>query len=405
MTFKKTQTTTPITRTLLLLALSFFLGFQVSSFTNTNAANSPYQTLENGQNTLSESDFGLFWEVWELIDTSYYQENAVNAEQKVYGAIKGLVESIDDPYTVFMDPSESKQFNSSLEGELEGIGAELTVIDKALTIVSPLRDSPAERAGLMPGDIIYKIGEEFSIEMSMIEAILSIRGEKGTSVTLTIIREGIEEPFEVTIIRDSIKIESVTVEQLEDGITYISVNNFNEKTNEQFNNAISTLLLGDPEGIIIDLRFNGGGYLDISVDLLSYLLPADTPALIMKQRNGKQETLYTKRSPKLLETPIVVLVNQGSASASEIVAGAIQDHKRGIIMGTQTFGKGSIQEVDSFSDGSSMRMTIAKWFTPNDRSVDEVGLTPDIIVEMTEEDIKELNDAQKQAAIDYLKNL
>ncbi len=351
------------------------------------------------------ADMRLFWKVWSELEDNYVDEDAVKDENMVYGSIKGMVNSLDDPYTVFMTPEESVQFNESLEGTLEGIGAELTVKDKNLVIVSPLRKSPAEKAGLLPGDIIYKINDEIASDMTLVDAIMKIRGKKGTTVTLTIIRNKLDKSFDVSIVRDSIDIESVTVEKIDGNIVYLSVNQFNDKTNEEFGKAISGLILNEPKGLIVDLRFNGGGYLDISVQLLSYLLPKDTPAVLIKERSKKYEILKTNGNPKLLNVPLVVIVNDSSASASEIVAGAIQDHKRGVILGAKSFGKGSVQEVEKFSDGSSIRLTIAKWFTPNGRNIDKVGLTPDVIVEITEDDITKTYDRQKEEAIKYLKNL
>lgn len=350
-------------------------------------------------------NMNLFWTVWSKIEDKYVDVEQIKEENIIYGAIGGLVQGLDDPYTVFMTPDETVEFTESLEGKLEGIGAELTIKDGHLTVVSPLRASPAERAGLLPKDIIYKIDGKLSSEMTLLQAVMAIRGEKGTTVNLTIIREGVETPFDVSIVRDSIDIESVTVERTDDDIVYLGVNQFNDKTNEEFGKAISDLILDEPKGIIVDLRFNGGGYLDIAVDLLSYLLPTGEEAVIIRERSKADSIIKTNGKPKLLNVPLVVLVNESSASASEIVAGGVQDHERGILMGTQTFGKGSVQEVETFADGSSLRMTIARWFTPNERNIDEVGIMPDIIVEITDEDIEEEYDAQKEAAIEYLLNL
>lgn len=353
----------------------------------------------------NDADMDLFWTVWDELEEKYVNEEAINYEKMVYGAIEGMVGALDDPYTVFMTPDQSKEFSASLEGTLEGIGAELSVEGKQLVIVSPLRKSPAEKAGLLSGDIIYKIDDELASDMTLVEAIMKIRGEKGTTVTLTIIREGLDEPFEVSIVRDSIDIESVTVEKLDNGIVYLSVNQFNDKTNTEFSKAISELILDEPEGLIVDLRFNGGGYLDIAVELLSYLLPSDTVSVVIEERGKGDETMKTNGNPKLLNVPLVVIVNDSSASASEIVAGAIQDHKRGIIMGIQSFGKGTVQEVESFADGSSLRLTIAKWLTPDGRDIDKVGITPNIVVEITDEDIEKEYDRQKEEAIKYLEDL
>ena len=390
--------------------VSFAVGWEASRlgfFTTKVVKIDGSSTVTSDQSTQSQNgvDLGLFWKVWGEVEDKYVDENALKNDNMVYGAVKGMVNALNDPYTVFMTPEESVQFNDSLEGTLEGIGAELTVKDKKLTIVSPLKKSPAEKAGLLSGDVIYKIDGASAADMSLVDAITKIRGKKGTTVTLTIIRDKLEKPFDVTIARDNIDIESVTEEKLKDGIVYLSVNQFNDKTNDEFSKYISDLILNEPKGLIIDLRYNGGGYLDIAVQLLSYLLPKDTPAVIIKERGKADDTLKTNSNPKLLNVPLVVIVNDGSASASEIMAGAIQDEKRGVLLGTKTFGKGSVQEVEKFSDGSSLRVTIAKWFTPLGRTINHEGLTPDIIVDIKDEDIKNAYDRQKEEAIKYLENL
>ncbi len=351
-------------------------------------------------------DLGLMWSVWKILDTDYLREEALDKDTMIYGAIRGLVDALDDPYTVFMDPDETEQFSQSLEGQLEGIGAELTVEDGVLQIVTPLKNSPAEKAGLIPGDIIYKIGDEYAMDMSFFEAIMHIRGESGTPVTLSIIRESLDEPFDVTIIRAEIDIDSVTKEILDDGIVYLSVNQFSDTTSDEFGNALSDLILEEPAGLIVDLRYNGGGYLDIAVEMLSYLLETGLPAVSIHERvDSNNEVLMTNGGPKLLDVPLVVLVNEGSASASEIVAGAIQDHERGIVMGVQSFGKGTVQEVEFLEDGSSIRLTIAEWHTPDGRAIQSVGLTPDIIVEVYEDDAENGYDRQLEEAKRYLEEL
>ncbi|MFH1218294.1 MAG: S41 family peptidase [Candidatus Peregrinibacteria bacterium] len=388
---------------ILAFAVAFGLGWQAN---NIDLFGDGEIIIVNDDVDLDRSvDLNLFWKVWGELDSKYVDESVLDDETMVYGAIKGMVDSLDDSYTVFMTPDESKAFAASLDGTLEGIGAELTVEDHNLVIVTPLKDSPAEKAGLLPGDIIYMIEGKPASEMTLFDAIMSIRGKKGTTVTLTIIRENLGDSFDVTIVRDSIEIDSVTVEELDGGIVYISVNQFNDNTNVDFMKAISDMVLDEPEGLIVDLRFNGGGYLDIAVELASYLLPSDVEVVSIKQRGKENEVMKTNGNPKILNVPLVVLVNEGSASASEILAGAIQDHDRGVVMGTQTFGKGTVQEVEKFSDGSSIRMTIAKWFTPDGRDVNKVGLTPDVVVEIKEEDIENKYDRQKEEAADYLRVL
>lgn len=354
----------------------------------------------------NDVNLSLLWTVWDILDKDYLRETALDTQTMVYGAVRGVVDSLGDPYTIFMDPEETEQFSQSLEGQLEGIGAELTVEDNILKIVTPLRNSPAEKAGLQPGDIIYQIDGEFSMDLSFFEAVMKIRGEVGTPVTLSIIRGESEEPFDVTMIRAEIDIDSVTKEVLDDGIVYLSVNQFSDTTSDEFGTAIADLILNEPKGLIIDLRYNGGGYLDIAVEMLSYLLDTDLPAVEIHERDAvNNETLVTNGGQKLLDVPLVVLVNEGSASASEIVAGAIQDHERGIVMGTQTFGKGTVQEVEFLEDGSSVRLTIAEWFTPDGRAIQDVGLTPDIIVELYEDDLKNEYDRQLEEAKRYLEEL
>jgi len=353
-------------------------------------------------------DMGLFWTVWHSLEDFYVDESALDRKKMTYGAIKGMTDALGDPYTVFMNPSETEEFTQNIEGEFEGIGARLEVDDDGSIIVSsPLKDSPAEKAGLFPKDIIYKIDNEYASDLTLFEAIMKIRGEIGTPVTLTILRKDNEDPIEITIIRAKIEIESVEKKDMGNGIVYVGINQFSDDTSTEFANAISDLVLNEPKGLIIDLRYNGGGYLDIAVEILSQILESDLPAVSIQRRNlSDNETLYTdSRGKKLLKTPLVVLVNDGSASASEIVAGAVQDHKRGILMGTQTFGKGSVQEVEMLEDGSSLRFTIAKWLTPNGRLADHIGITPDIIVENYEDDIKAGVDRQLDEAVKYLKNL
>ena len=352
-------------------------------------------------------DLSLFFDVWTELDSRYVDGTKVLDNQNfIYGSIKGLVSSLEDPYTVFMTPDETKEFEENLNSQLEGIGAELTVKDGMLVVLSPLKDSPAEKAGLKPGDIIFEINGETTSELTLFDAIMKIRGPKGTEVTLTIIRNELDEPFEVKITRDEINVESITFERLDGNIAYVSVNQFSDNTAEEFEKAVNDILLSSPKGVIIDLRYNGGGYLDIAVEIVSEFIEGKKPAVLIKTKDGKEdETFNTTGNARIPKTPLVVLVNEGSASASEIVAGAIQDAKRGLIMGQKTFGKGSVQEVELLRDGSSLRLTIAKWLTPSGRSINEVGITPDRIVEQKAEDMDKNIDTQLEEAKNYLINL
>jgi carboxyl-terminal processing protease len=373
----------------------------IAAFSSLLSAPSSQQISTEG-----EADLKIFWRVWRMLAEKYVDDSLLNSQTMVYGAIKGMVSSLDDPYTVYMTPNETNEFDQNLEGKLEGIGAELTVRDQALVVVSPLKNSPAEKAGLKPGDIVYKIDGNVTSEMTLFDAIMKIRGEKGTKVVLTILRKDEKEPLEIGIVRDTVDIESVSMEDKGKGIFYISINQFNDNTKPEFETKVTELLLKEPKGLIIDLRNNGGGYLDSAVDVLSELIKGKKAAVTIKQRDEvDNQTMYVSGKPQLGEVPLVVLINNGSASASEIMAGAIADHKRGILLGEKSFGKGSVQEVDKLSDGSSLRYTIAKWYTPNGKNIDKVGIEPDMKVEMNKEDAAKSIDTQLEAAIVYLVSL
>lgn len=397
--------------TILAFALVFAIGWKASEYYF--YTNQPTITVqENGDVIIQDFDnpqsvdLGLYWKVWDKLDRSYLEESLLQDDNTlIYGSIKGLVEALDDPYTVFMTPKETEEFEHSLNGDLEGIGAELTVEEGMLTVISPLKDSPAEEAGLLPGDIIFLIDGEIASEMTLFEAIMNIRGEKGTDVTLTIIRDGIDEAFDITMTRDTINEESVYYELLDGDVAYISISQFSDDTTTEFDSAVQQILLDNPKGLIIDLRFNGGGYLDIAVDILSEFLSDNEDAVKIVSRNiDFEETLQVWGNARLPDLPLVVLVNYGSASASEILAGAIQDHKRGLVIGEQTFGKGSVQEVEILEDGSSLRLTIAKWLTPNGRDIEEVGIIPDRTIEFNYQEGDEY-DSQLEEAYNYLLNL
>ncbi len=397
--------------TILSFILIFAIGWKASEYYY--YSNQPTITVqENGDvvvqdfNNPQSVDLGLFWKVWDKLDKSYLRETKLQDDQTlVYGAIKGLVESLDDPYTVFMTPDETKDFEQSLNGNLEGIGAELTVKDGMLVVISPLKDSPAEKAGLMPGDTIFSINGAVASDMTLFEAIMAIRGEKGTDVTLTIIRKDVEEPFEVTITRDTINEDSVYYELLDGDIGYVAISQFSDDTTTEFDNAVQQILLDNPKGLILDLRFNGGGYLDIAVDIVSEFLDGNKDAVEIVTRNADlDESIQVLGNARLPDLPLVVLVNNGSASASEILAGAIQDYQRGLIIGEQTFGKGSVQEVELLDDGSSLRLTIAKWLTPKGRDIDETGIMPDRVIKFDMQEGDEY-DSQLKEAYNYLLNL
>lgn len=344
----------------------------------------------------------LFWDVWNILSGRYVDPHSMDSQEMIFGAIKGMVYSLNDPYTTFMTPKENKEFQDVLSGTLEGIGAELTIRNEMLTVISPLKGSPAKAAGLQPEDIIYAVDGELVEEMTFEEAVLKIRGEKGTKVTLTVLRKKEQEPIDLTITRDTININSVDWEMI-DGIALVEINQFGTTTRTEFSKAINEILNKRPNGIILDLRYNGGGYLDGAVDIASEFIEKGKVVTIKKRNPEEDEVIYVNGQARMANQPLVILINKGSASASEIVAGAVQDHKRGTIIGENSFGKGTVQEVENLIGGSSLRITVAKWFTPNDTNISENGIMPDVIVERSTDDFENGNDPQLQAAIDHIK--
>ncbi len=350
-----------------------------------------------------EIDLELFWDTWELLDEYYIDETLLNDEEMLWSAVDGMVSAIGDPYTDFMDPDETLEFMENMGGELEGVGAELTVEDGELVIITPIKGAPAEEF-LLPGDIVYLIDGEIASEMTIMDAVMAIRGEKGTIVELTIIREGEEDYLVFEIERDTVQIDSVDWEFVGENsdIAYVSIYQFGDDTINEFHEAVNEILLNDVKGVILDVRNNGGGYLDTSVDVLSDFIEGTEKAVVVKMKDEENNEIhYTSGKSALEGLPLVVLANSGSASAAEIVAGAIQDYELGIVIGEQTFGKGSVQIVEELSDGSSLRLTVAKWYTPAGRSIDDTGITPDILVS---QDYETEEDEQFEEALLYLES-
>lgn len=390
------------------LVAGVIIGIVFGWFLHTYASDDK-QVLSTVNNTeAADINLDQFWSVWNTIQDRYYDIELVDEEFLVWGAIEGMVAALDDRHSNFLNPDLANEFNISLSGELVGIGAELTVSEGRLIISTPIKGAPAEIAGLLPNDFIFLIDGEPSGEMTLHEAVLNIRGEKGTEVTLTILREGEEDPLEITITRDDINVPSVDLTFVEsDGqtIANLALYRFSNDTDKEFAAAVREILLEDVDGMILDLRLNGGGYLDASVEVLNHFFEDKVVALIVKSRGAENEIRYTSGKGQLSEIPLVLLIDEGSASSSEIVTGALQDHERATILGEVSFGKGTVQVVDELVDGSSLKLTIAKWFTPDDRNVDGVGIEPNIVVEMDVRAVDSEDDIQLQAAIDFLTEL
>lgn len=344
-------------------------------------------------------DLSALWEVWNTLDSNFLYQDRFKAQNQIYGAIKGLVASLEDPYTVFMTPTETRDFEESMSGEFEGIGAEIAVKKNRLTVVTPLKGTPAELAGLRSGDRILKIDDISTFDMSINEAITKIRGPRGQKVVLTVERDGDTQPHEVTIVRDTIIVNDFSWKMQED-IAVLEITQFGTELISQFSTALPSLLLEKPSGIIIDLRNNGGGLLDASVKVLDQFFDEQVLVTTNGRQIGQVEDLQSKRGGAFLETPVIILVNRGSASASEIFAGAIQDTHRGLILGEQTFGKGSVQNVIPMAGGASLKVTIAEWLTPNGRSIHDVGITPDIEATRTREEFEKNEDPVMERAFE-----
>lgn len=341
-----------------------------------------------------KADLTLFWETWDLIKEKYVDK--VNDQDLIYGAIKGMVNGLKDPYSAFMTPEESKQFSEDMQGSFEGIGAEIGIRDNILTIIAPLAGTPAEKAGLKPADKIIKINDQLTAEMTLNEAVRLIRGPKGTEVVLTILRDG--DSKEIKIIRNKIDIKSVKLEIKENNLVYLNISSFLQDTSQEFALAAAQILILKPKGIILDLRNNPGGYLDQAVEVAGWFVNRGEVIAIEDFGNNRKIEHKAFGNASLKNYPLVVLVNQGSASGSEILAGALRDLRNIKLIGEKTFGKGSVQELTNLENNSSLRLTVAKWLTPARYSIHEKGLEPDVLIQddpKTEEIDEQLEEAIK----------
>lgn len=347
----------------------------------------------------TDVDFSLFWQAWNVVKEKYI--GSTDSQKMLYGSISGMVNSLGDPYSLFMDPAESRRFSENMNGSFGGIGAEIESKDGQLVIVAPLEGSPAEKGGLKPQDVILKIDGQNTSGLGFYEAIDKIRGKKGTEVTLTIFRKGWDDTKDFKIKRDTITVKSVKSE-MKEGFSYIKINQFGDDTLDLTKKAMVEAEKNQAIGYIIDLRSNPGGYLQDAVDIASLFL--DKGTVVVKEEDKYQNKNELKTTLlKLTDKKIVVLVNGGSASASEIFAGAIKDNKRGAVIGEKTFGKGSVQTLFDLSDSSKVRVTIAKWLTPNGTSINKEGVTPDIEVKMSEDDVKNNQDPQLDRALEEIR--
>lgn len=393
---------------LLILSVTvFFTGFLIGSGNQTNAQ-STYSSITSLDNN-KKADFTSFWQVWDILDDKYPFESP-DQQEKVYGAIKGLASAYGDPYTVFLPPEETESMTADLAGEFGGVGMEVGFKDGAITVIAPLKDTPAYKAGILAGDIIYEIDGEITVNMSVNEAVQKIRGPVGTTVTISVLRVSEAEPVEINIIRDIISIPTLETELLADNKVFlISLYNFTGNVDELFRQAIFEFQNSPAEHLILDLRNNPGGFLQSAINLSSWFLPVGEKVVeeFYGEDDARNKSLLSLGFSSQISKKynMVILLNQGSASASEILAGALKSKDHITTIGTQTFGKGSVQELVPVGKDTALKVTVAKWFTPTGISISENGLTPEIEVSL---DINKLSeegiDTQLETALSFLIN-
>lgn len=355
---------------------------------------------------VDDADFGIFWDAWSEMEKKFVGRKDLNKQDMVYGAIEGMVNSAGDPYTNFFEPKAAEMFKSDVDGSFDGIGAEIGFRKGILTIITPMDDSPAKRSGLLTGDAVLKVDDKSTQSMSLEEAVMAIRGKKGTEVTLGIAREGMEEVTDFKITRDTIVVPTISSEIKDGDIGYVKLYSFSTNAVSEFENAVKKLKSKGAKKFIFDLRNNPGGLLDAAIDISSSFLPRGELVLIEDFGNGDGKKEYRSYGKKLLEgVPTVILINEGSASASEIVAGAVSGKDKIKIIGKKSFGKGSVQELIDLPNGTFLKVTIAKWLTPNGQSIQDNGIEPDVAVEITKEDIENKKDPQLDKALEIVKSL
>lgn len=394
-----------ISATLIILIFGlgcFWFGFSSGQKTTKNILVTGVQNMNDGTSSSTSADFGVFWQAWQDINDLYLKNPDVTNKDKVYGAINGLIQSLNDPYSEFFSPIDSQQFIENVTGNFGGIGAELGVnTSSQIIVISALKDTPASSAGLKTGDIIVKINATSTEGMNLDKAVGMIRGKEGTPVTLTIFRIGWKNTKDFTIVRANIKIPTVDFE-MKGSLAHISLYSFNQDAESLFYQALEKASNANAKGIILDLRGDPGGYLEVAVNIAGYFLKPGTPVVKEVGRSVPEQDFKSSGNGALDNIPMVVLINGGSASASEILAGALHDDRGIKLIGEKSFGKGTVQEVQNLSDGSSIKITVAHWVLPSGRILDHDGLVPDYPVSITDQDIKNKIDPQLEKAIEVL---
>ncbi|MDO8424287.1 MAG: S41 family peptidase [bacterium] len=389
-----------------LIAFSFYnVGFRAGE-REISAVISGIENTDEGQD--AQVDFAPFWKAWNILNEKYVPasttDKAVGNQEKVWGAIEGLAESLNDPYTVFFPPVESEMFASDIRGNFEGVGMEVIAQDGAITVIAPLKNSPAFRAGILAGDRVVKINGKETSGLSTEDAVQLIRGPKGTRVTLTVFRNGNKAPFDLEVTRDVIDIPVINTKELPGGVFVIELYSFSAQSKSLFRAALREFIVSDSDKLILDLRGNPGGYLEAAIDMASWFLPSSKVIVREDFGDNREEKIYRSRGYGNFRDDLkfVILVDKGSASASEILAGALAEHGRAKLVGETTFGKGSVQELIDITSETSLKVTVARWLTPNGLSISEKGIEPDFDVKYPATDRAAGKDPQLEKALEIL---
>jgi carboxyl-terminal processing protease len=395
---------TQIFVSILIAAALFTVGFY---FGRKNSFDSLPAGFLNATSTESV-DLAPFWKAWSLLDEKFAVATStaprVTNQAKVWGAIQGLASSYGDPYTVFFPPVESKSFEEEISGSFGGVGMEIGVADDMLTVIAPLKGTPADMVGVKAGDKIIMIGDKSASKMTTDDAIKLIRGEIGTPVIVTFERKGVKEPLVKTLIRAAIEIPTVDTKILPGNVFVISLYNFSANSPNLFRAALRKFVESGSDKLVLDLRNNPGGYLEAALDMASWFLPTGKVVVTEDFGGGKEKNEYRSKGYNIFTDNLkfAILVNEGSASASEILSGALREYNKAVLIGNRTFGKGSVQELVPVTGNTSLKITVAHWFTPLGKSISNGGLTPDIEVKLTPENTKGGKDPQMDAAVKYL---
>lgn len=362
------------------------------------------QGVVNPNNPSGNVDFSTFWEAWQLVQDNYLKNDSVSARNKMYGAIGGMVRSLGDPYSEFFNPQESKKFQEDVNGNFSGIGAEIGIRKQILTVIAPLKDSPAMRAGLKSGDQVLKIGATSTQDLSLDQSVQFIRGPEGTKVTLNVFRASWDKPKDFIITRANIVAPTLDFSMKGD-VAYIQLYGFNANASGLFANAVSQAQNSKAKYMVLDLRDDPGGYLEVAVDIAGWFLKRGTLVVKEESRQGTMDEFRAQGNGSLANMPVVVLINAGSASASEILAGALRDARGVKLIGETSFGKGTVQQLKDLEDGSSIKITIAHWVLPKGQILEGTGLKPDVEVKLTDQDIEAGKDPQLDKALQVVKSL